>query len=221
MDNQTTANNMNTNLSPSPNNNNGMVSSFTRSVSSTAGESFKRVLSSISSALLPHLSEDIIRNIVIENMPPGFIKEFNEQMKDPNYRREVDIAVENIKEYYNKLLSAVQDPFNRAVDNITDNIIPKLVGSMATSASTAVFNIANAIPGVGAVLSAGRVLNNITDTASKLTGSVSNTAEALNAFAEATKSNLNNLNNLQKGNRDTTNRVAQSMEQFNNPTQYY
>lgn len=186
-------------------------------MSSSASSSFKGVVNTLISSLMPNVSDNVVREIVVKNMPPEFIDDFNRKMENPEYRAQVDIAVKNVKDYYDKLLSAIQDPFNKAIDNIADNVIPKLVGSLSKSATTAVFNIATAIPGVGAVLSAGKLMNNLTETAQNFTGSISN---ATSVIQEAAQSAKDKLSELKQENIQVNNRVSNSIQQFERPLQF-
>jgi hypothetical protein len=151
--------------------------------------------------------------LILKNVSPEFIGEFNKNMADPKYRQEVDKAVANVKELINKLLTAAGQPFNAAFSNITDNVIPRLVGSLARTATTAVFNIASAIPGVGAVLSAGKILNNFGQTFENISETVSETSETLHNAVSKMKENLNNLTMIT---HSVGQRTSNSMENFDN-----
>lgn len=190
---------------------NFVPSAVTDAISGSVGSYFRHVVSTLSLLFLPNISENIIRQVVVNNLSPEFIKDFNNNMQNPEYRKEVDIAVKNLKEYYDKIVSIIQDPVNKVVDNVAGNIIPKLVGSMARSASTAVFNIANAIPGVGAILSAGRVLNNIGETVGNVTNSISNVSRVVNNAATKMSAGFENLS---ISNHNVSQRVENSAQEF-------
>jgi chaperonin cofactor prefoldin len=175
---------------------------------------FKDVALSISNDFLPNISKDLIMYLILKNTSPEFIRQFNSSMADPKFRAEVDEAVINVKELVTQLLEAAGKPINDAFNNIADNVIPGLVGKLANTASTAVFNIATAIPGVGAVLSAGKVLNNISESVANVSGSFNNASQILSNAVDQMKEKLEVLK-LQS--TSTNDRINESMQKFDNP----
>jgi predicted PurR-regulated permease PerM len=95
-------------------------------------------------------------------------------------------------------------------------VIPGLVGKLANTASTAVFNIATAIPGVGAVLSAGKVINNVSESIANVTSSVNNASQILSGAVDQMKEKLDFLTLQSTG---ANKRINKSIQQFENPQQ--
>lgn len=145
---------------------------------------------------------------------------FNKAMNDPVVKAEVEEAVENAGEIAGVVVKAAEKPFEEAVD-IAAKSIPKATGAALAGVIKVGTDAMAAVPGVGAVIEVGKVLNDSSKAASAVVEAGSEAVEAASdAFIE-TKENveqgLKELEEKKKMAEQISNRTTKSIDNFENP----
>lgn len=145
---------------------------------------------------------------------------FNEALNDPVVKAELEEAVEKAGEVGAVLVKAAEKPFEEVVD-VAAKAIPKATGAALSGAIKVGTDAMAAVPGVGAVIEVGKMLNDGTKAASAVVEAGSEAVEAASdAFVE-TKANvergLKELEEKKKLAEQISNRTTRSIDNFENP----
>lgn len=145
---------------------------------------------------------------------------FNEALNDPEVKAELKEAIENAGEVGEVVVEAAKKPIEKAVDVTADSV------SKASGAALAGFikvgtDAMAAVPGVGAVIEVGKMLNDGSKAASAVVEAGSEAVEvASDAFIE-TKENVDKglkiLEEKKKIGEQISSRTSKSIKDFENP----
>ena len=147
---------------------------------------------------------------------------FNKAMNDPVVKAEVKEAVENAGELADVVVKAAEKPFEDVVD-VASKAIPKATGAALSGFIKVGTDAMAAVPGVGAVIEVGKVLNDSSKAASAVVEAGSEALEvASDAFIETKKNveqGLKELEEKKKLAEQISNRTTKSIDNFENPIQ--
>lgn len=145
---------------------------------------------------------------------------FNAALNDPMVKAELEQAIVNAGEIGSVMVKAAEKPFNEAVD-VAAQAVPKVTSAAVSGAIKVGTDALGAVPFVGAIIDAGKMLNDGSKAASAM---VSAGTEAIDAASDAfleTKANvergLRELDEKKRMAEQIANRTTRSIKQFENP----
>jgi uncharacterized phage infection (PIP) family protein YhgE len=176
----------------------------------------------------------------------NLLNKFNEAANTPELKAATELALNNAANYTEIAVDAMDKPLNKAIDtlNKAGTEAASGVGSGLIKVAT---DMAGAVPGVGAVIDAGKALNDGSAAVGKVVEATSSSVEAIADVVEQTTENfkegldklkevenkvtqgiddktdiinhdgLNTFKKLNKEGDDTFNRVNESIDKFDNP----
>jgi len=145
---------------------------------------------------------------------------FNEALNDPEVKEQVEESIEKAGEIGSVVVEAAEKPIEKAVD-VTANSISKATGAALAGVIKVGTDAAAAIPGVGAVIEVGKMLNDGSKAASAVVEAGSEAVEvASDAFIE-TKENIDEglkvLEEKKKLGHEISSRTDKSIKEFEEP----
>jgi hypothetical protein len=148
-------------------------------------------------------------------------KAFNDALDNPVVKAEVEKAVENAGEIGTLLIEAAEKPVNKMIDLIAVKSIPKAINAVLTGMVKAGTSAASALPGVGALVSLLKIIDDSSRATSAVVEAGSEAVEAASdAFIETTENVYRLLNELDEKNKmaeQISNRTTNSINEFENP----
>lgn len=150
-------------------------------------------------------------------------KTFNDALDNPVVKDEVEKAIENAGEVGEIVVEAAKKPVNKMIDVAAESI-PKATGAVLTGMVKAGTSAASALPGVGALVSFLKIIDDGSRATSAVVEAGSEAVEvASDAFIETTenvKEGLKELEEKQKVAEQISNRTTNSINEFENPNTY-
>ena len=174
------------------------------------------------------------------------LETFNEKLSTPELKEEAKIALDNVADYADIAVEALDEPINKAVDELNEAGTKAASGAISGLVKVGTDALA-AVPGAGAVVEVGKIVNDasraigdVASAASEATSTVSkvveetskNINEGIEKLEEKKESMTNSMNNLtpdinlkpevsfnqlNKEGLNVSNRVDKSINQFENP----
>ena len=172
------------------------------------------------------------------------LETFNEKLSTPELKEETKIALDNVADYADIAVEALDEPINKAVDELNEAGTKAASGAISGLVKVGTDALA-AVPGAGAVIEVGKIVNDasravgdVASAASEATSTISkvveetskNIDEGLDKLEEKKESMTNSLtppdlnlkpemsfNKLNKEGLNVSNRVDKSINQFENP----
>lgn len=218
---------------------------------SAIGEDIVKVADGTSAAILENVNDVLespkVERSVVETAKKtakdavNLLNKVNVALDTPELKAATEDALDNVADYAEVAVDAMDKPINKAIDTLNKSGAEAAsgVGSGLIKVAT---DMAGAVPGVGAVIDAGKALNDGSAAVGKVVEAASTTVEAVSDAVEQTSENFkegieklneaknavaektdvlgkgaNSLNKLNKQGLDTLNRVNSSMEEFQNP----
>lgn len=149
--------------------NNSLLSSYKDSIKTKISSEFNNVLQDEDTKNnLASLSKNISNNI-------GELAEiFNNNFENEEVRNALKVSFQLLDEYGVIFLDSLDEPFNRFL-NITTKAIGNTSNSLIKSSVTNFFTFLASIPGLGAIINLGFMVNNLSGTAVKVIGDINRT----------------------------------------------
>ena len=167
------------------------------------------------------------------------LENFNEKLSTPKMKEETKVALDNAAEYADIALEAMDEPINKAVDQLNEAGTKALSGAVSGAIKVGTDALA-AIPGAGAIIELGKMANDATAAAGDVVEAASDATTTISKVVEETSKNIDegldklheekealnaniNLNphktlkQLNKDGLNISNRVDKSINQFENP----
>lgn len=173
------------------------------------------------------------------------LENFNEKLSTPKMKEETKVALDNAAEYADIALEAMDEPINKAVDQLNEAGTKALSGAVSGAIKVGTDALA-AIPGAGAIIELGKMANDATAAAGDVVEAASDATTTISKVVEETSKNIDegldklheekealnaniNLNTdinlnphktlkqLNKDGLNISNRVDKSINQFENP----
>jgi hypothetical protein len=122
---------------------------------------------------------------------------FNQLASSPAFKEQVKIAADNASDYAEIVVDAMDEPINKAMDNLNE------AGTKATSGAVAgLIKVSTdamaAVPGAGAIVEVGKMLNDGSKAVGDIVDAASNATETLSKIVTETSENIDKgLDNLE------------------------
>ena len=167
------------------------------------------------------------------------LENFNEKLSTPKMKEETKEALDNAAEYADIAVEAMDEPINKAVDQLNEAGTKALSGVVSGLVKVGTDALA-AVPGAGAIIELGKMANDATAAAGDVVEATSDATSTISKVVEETSKNIDegldklheekealnpdiNLNpdttlkQLNKDGLNISNRVDKSINQFENP----
>ena len=135
------------------------------------------------------------------------LKNFNENLSTPEMKKQTKLALENAAEYAEIALVAMDEPINKALDKLHEAGIKAAASSISGAIKVGTDAMA-AVPGVGAIVELGKVVNDVSTAVGNVVGAAS---DATNTMSKLVKETSNNINESVVKKRDS---IANSINSF-------
>ncbi len=159
------------------------------------------------------------------------LENFNEKLSTPELKEETKVALENAAQYADIAVEAMDEPLNKAVDELNEAGTKAASGAISGAVKVGTDAMA-AIPYLGGIIELGKIINDgsravgdvataasdATTTVSKVVEETSkNINEGLEKLEEKKEGSMNTFKQLNKDGLSISNRVDKSINQFENP----
>ena len=167
------------------------------------------------------------------------LENFNEKLSTPKMKEETKEALDNAAEYADIAVEAMDEPINKAVDQLNEAGTKALSGVVSGLIKVGTDALA-AVPGAGAIIELGKMANDATAAAGDVVEATSDVTSTLSKVVEETSKNIDegldklhqekedltpdtplntdiNLKQLNKEGSSISNRVDKSINQFEKP----
>jgi hypothetical protein len=174
------------------------------------------------------------------------LENFNEKLSTPELKEEAKIALDNAAQYADIAVEALDEPLNKAVDELNEAGTKAASGALSGAIKVGTDAMA-AVPGLGAIIEVGKILNDgsravgdVATAASQATSTISkvveetgkNIDEGIDKLEEKNEGLSDSMNSLtpdinlkpeatlkqlNKDGLNVSNRVDKSINQFENP----
>lgn len=210
-----------------PEENPGMISNLS-SIGSATLNAINKGTANVISGVNEVLESDILKKSASESAnetaetAKKLLTTFNESLSTPEMKVQTKVALKNAADYTNIVLDAMEEPINKSIDQLNE------AGTKAASGAAAGLvrvagDIAGAIPGWGALIEAGEMLNDITRAAKDVVEAGTEATHIAAKVVEETSENINKgletLHDKKKEGMNIIDRTSNSMKQFENPTE--
>jgi hypothetical protein len=145
---------------------------------------------------------------------------FNEAINDPDVKSQIDDAILNAGKLSGVVIKASEEPISNAVD-VAAHSAQKATSAALTGAVRVGTDVMGATPFLGAIINAGKAINNASIAVSAMSEAGSEVAEATADAVIQTKQNvdrlLKELDEKKKMGGQISNRTTNSIHEFENP----
>lgn len=196
----------------------GIVSDVGNVVDKTSAAIIENVNEVLGSDTVKETTEQAAENTA--ELVKETAEKFNEALNNPEVKAEVEESIEKAGEVASVIVKAAEKPIEKAVD-VTANATSKATGAALAGFIKVGTDMIAAVPGVGAVIEVGKILNDGTRAASAVVEAGSEALEAASdAFIETkenTEKGLKILEEKKKLADEVSNRTTKSIKDFENP----
>lgn len=196
----------------------GIVNTLENVADKTGAVILDNVNEVLGSDAVKQTTEEVAENtaeIVKQNL-----EVFNDALNNPEVKAEVEETIEHIGDVGAVVVEAAEKPIEKAVD-VASNSLVKATGATLAGIIKIGTDVAAAIPGVGAVIDVGKMLNDGSKAASSVVEAGSEAVEvASDAFIETKEGiekGLELLEENKKTAQEISNRTTKSIDDFENP----
>lgn len=171
------------------------------------------------------------------------LENFNEKLSTPELKEETKIALDNVADYADIAVEALDEPLNKAVDELNEAGTKAASGAVSGIVKVGTDAMA-AVPGAGAIIEVGKILNDGSRAVGDVVSAASDATSTISKVVEETSKNINEgidkleekkegltnsltpdinlkpnetLSQLNKVGGTISNRVDKSINQFENP----
>jgi hypothetical protein len=152
----------------------------------------------------------------------GLLKNFNENVSTPEFKEQTKQTMENVAEISDIVIKKMDKPINEAIDKLSESG-NKIASAAAVGAVNAATDAAAVVPGLGAVIEIPKLATDLANSASKITGAVSEASNTFKKVFDETSKNINEgiieLKRRQKEGLQIANRTKKSIDNFQTPLQ--
>ena len=118
------------------------------------------------------------------------LKNFNENLSTPEMKKQTKLALDNAAEYAEIALVAMDQPINKALDKLHEAGIKAAASSISGAIKVGTDAMA-AVPGVGAVVELGKVVNDVSTAVGNVVGAASDATNTVSKLVKETSNNIN------------------------------
>jgi hypothetical protein len=150
----------------------------------------------------------------------NLLHNFNENLSSPELKEEAKKALENAADYTEIVIDAMDEPINKAIDEL-NKAGTKALSGVSSGAIKVGTDALAAVPGVGAVIELGKIANDASKAAENVVEATSEATSTVKNFVEETSKNIDeNIDKFKEIKRDglkVNNRINESLNKFQNP----
>jgi hypothetical protein len=150
----------------------------------------------------------------------GLLKNFNENVSTPEFKEQTKQTMKNVAEISDIVIKKMDKPINEAIDKLSESG-NKIASAAAVGAVNAATDAAAVVPGLGAVIEIPKLATDLTNSASKITGAVSEASNTFKKVFDETIKHINEgiieLKRRQKEGLQIANRTNKSINNFQMP----
>ena len=148
------------------------------------------------------------------------LENFNEKFESPEFKEEAKIALDNAADYANIAVEAMDEPINKAVDQLNEAGTKAASGAISGIIKVGTDALA-AVPGAGAIIEIGKIANDASKAVGDVASASSQAASTISKVVEETGKNLDEgldkLDEKKKEAMQISNRTNKSIKSFENP----
>jgi hypothetical protein len=148
------------------------------------------------------------------------LENFNEKFDSPEFKEEAKLALDNAADYANIALEAMDEPINKAVDQLNEAGTKAASGAISGIVKVSTDALA-AVPGAGAIIEIGKIANDASKAVGDVVSASSQAASTISKVVEETSKNLDEgldkFDEKKKEAMKIANRTNKSIETFENP----
>ena len=159
------------------------------------------------------------------------LENFNESLSTPELKEEAKIAIDNAAQYADIAVEALDEPLNKAVDELNEAGTKAASGAISGAVKVGTDAMA-AVPYLGGIIELGKIINDgsravgdVATAASEATSTVSkvveetskNINEGIEKLEEKKEGSMDTFKQLNKDGLKVYDRVDKSINQFENP----
>ena len=148
------------------------------------------------------------------------LENFNEKFESPEFKEEAKIALDNAADYANIAVEAMDEPINKAVDQLNEAGTKAASGAISGIIKVGTDALA-AVPGAGAIIEIGKIANDASKAVGDVASASSQAASTISKVVEETSKNLDEgldkLDEKKKEAMQISNRTNKSIKSFENP----
>jgi hypothetical protein len=148
------------------------------------------------------------------------LENFNEKLSSPELKEEAKIALDNTADYADIAVEAMDEPVNKAIDQLNEAGTKAVSGAAAGLIKVGTDSLA-AVPYMGSVIELGKIVNDtskaIGDVASAATEASSTVSKVVEQVSENIDEGLDKLDEKKKEGEKILSRTDKSIESFENP----
>jgi hypothetical protein len=174
---------------------------------------------------------DVLESPVVENSVSDAAAEtadiveeslgkFNEELSDPKIKEEAAEALNNVADYAELGVKALDKPLNAAIDKLNDAGTKAATG-LGVGTVNVITSMMSAVPGLGAVIGVAKIANAATAAAENVTEAFSDATATVGELVATTGDNLTDgVKELEEKKREAlkiSNRTNESINKFNSP----
>ena len=148
------------------------------------------------------------------------LESINKIASEPRFKEEAKKALDNAAEYADIAVDALNKPLDKAIDKLNEAGEKAASGAVSGSIKVATDAMA-AVPGAGAIVEAGKMINDISKAASSVVEAGSEATSTLSDLyldtTEKIKKGMKELEEKKKLAENISNRTSESIKEFENP----
>jgi len=196
----------------------------------SVGQDIANVSNKVSGSIIENVNEvlgspqlDIGVSEAVENTKEIIsdkMEELNNIVNDPIFEQKAEKTLDNVAKYSEIAVEALDKPLDKAVDKLNDAGTKMLSGAVSGSIKVGTDAMA-AVPGLGAIVEAGKIVNDISNTASTIVQAGSEATNTISTLFEETSDNIKKLEELKEAKNQISNRTSESIQNFLEPTTNY
>jgi len=180
------------------------------------------IIGNINDVLESPKMENSVTQAAKETVESGkvLLKKFNENLNDPEFKELTKEALENVSDYADITLEALHKPLNKAIDEFSE-AGNKAAAGVVSGAIKVGTDAAGAIPGYGAIIDFGKMINDGTRAVSTAveagSQAIETTSELIDQTTKGIKKGIEELEEKKKEAMNIANRASSSINEFQNP----
>lgn len=149
------------------------------------------------------------------------LEKFNQNLNNPEFKEATRESLDNISDYAEIGVKALNAPLDNAIDEFNE-AGTKAAAGVATGVIKVGTDALGAVPGIGAIVDVGKMINDSTRAASTVVEAGSDAAETASELFiqtnEGIKQGIKELEEKKNEAMNIANRTADSINQFQNPS---
>jgi hypothetical protein len=198
------------------------VQSIGNDIASVVNKGSAAVIGNINDVLESPKVENSVTEAAKETVEIGtkLLNQFNKNLNNPEFKEATKEALDNVGDYAEIGVEALNAPLDQAIDEVNE-ATNKAAAGVAAGIVKVGTDALGAVPGAGAIIDVGKMINDGTKAASTVveagTEAAETAAELFIKTNEGIKEGIKALEEKKKEAMDITNRTSDSINQFQRP----